>query len=25
VFNAWHRGTSRPLCQLSMIIAASVD
>jgi len=25
VFNAWHRGTSRPLCQLSMILAASVD
>jgi 3-methyladenine DNA glycosylase Tag len=24
-FNAWHRGTSRPLCQLSMILAASVD
>ena len=25
VFNAWHRDTSRPLCQLSMILAASVD
>ena len=25
VFNAWHRGTSRPYCQLSMILAASVD
>jgi 3-methyladenine DNA glycosylase Tag len=25
VFNAWHQGTSRPLCQLSMILAASVD
>ncbi len=25
VFNAWHRATSRPLCQLSMILAASVD
>jgi hypothetical protein len=24
-FNTWHRGTSRPLCQLSMILAASVD
>jgi 3-methyladenine DNA glycosylase Tag len=24
-FNAWHRGTSRPFCQLSMILAASVD
>ena len=24
-FNAWHRATSRPLCQLSMILAASVD
>jgi 3-methyladenine DNA glycosylase Tag len=25
VFNAWHRATSRPYCQLSMILAASVD
>jgi 3-methyladenine DNA glycosylase Tag len=25
VFNAWHQATSRPLCQLSMILAASVD
>jgi 3-methyladenine DNA glycosylase Tag len=25
VFSAWHRATSRPLCQLSMILAASVD
>ncbi len=25
VFNAWHQMTSRPLCQLSMILAASVD
>jgi 3-methyladenine DNA glycosylase Tag len=25
VFNAWHRGTSRSYCQLSMILAASVD
>jgi 3-methyladenine DNA glycosylase Tag len=25
VFNAWHRGSSRPYCQLSMILAASVD
>jgi 3-methyladenine DNA glycosylase Tag len=25
VFNDWHRQTSRPLCQLSMILAASVD
>jgi 3-methyladenine DNA glycosylase Tag len=25
VFTAWHRGTSRPFCQLSMILAASVD
>ena len=24
-FNAWHRATSRPLCHLSMILAASVD
>jgi 3-methyladenine DNA glycosylase Tag len=24
-FDAWHRATSRPLCQLSMILAASVD
>jgi 3-methyladenine DNA glycosylase Tag len=24
-FNAWHQATSRPLCQLSMILAASVD
>jgi 3-methyladenine DNA glycosylase Tag len=24
-FNAWHQSTSRPLCQLSMILAASVD
>jgi 3-methyladenine DNA glycosylase Tag len=24
-FNAWHRATSRPYCQLSMILAASVD
>ena len=24
-FNAWHRATSRPFCQLSMILAASVD
>jgi hypothetical protein len=24
-FNAWHRASSRPLCQLSMILAASVD
>ena len=24
-FNVWHRATSRPLCQLSMILAASVD
>lgn len=24
-FNAWHRATSRPLCQLSTILAASVD
>jgi 3-methyladenine DNA glycosylase Tag len=24
-FNAWHRATSRPLCQLSMILASSVD
>jgi 3-methyladenine DNA glycosylase Tag len=25
VFNAWHQATSRPYCQLSMILAASVD
>ena len=25
VFNAWHQASSRPLCQLSMILAASVD
>jgi 3-methyladenine DNA glycosylase Tag len=25
VFNAWHRETSRPLCQLSMILALSGD
>jgi 3-methyladenine DNA glycosylase Tag len=25
VFNAWHQATSRPFCQLSMILAASVD
>ena len=25
VFNVWHRATSRPYCQLSMILAASVD
>jgi hypothetical protein len=25
VFSAWHRATSRPYCQLSMILAASVD
>jgi 3-methyladenine DNA glycosylase Tag len=25
VFNVWHQATSRPLCQLSMILAASVD
>ena len=25
VFNAWHRATSRPYSQLSMILAASVD
>lgn len=25
VFNAWHREVSRPLCQLSMILAASAD
>jgi 3-methyladenine DNA glycosylase Tag len=25
VFNAWHQATSRPLCQLSMMLAASVD
>jgi 3-methyladenine DNA glycosylase Tag len=25
VFNDWHRQTSRPFCQLSMILAASVD
>lgn len=25
VFNAWQRATSRPLCQLSMILALSVD
>jgi len=25
VFNAWHQATSRPLCQLSMILAASID
>ena len=25
VFNAWHRATSRPYCQLSMILAGSVD
>jgi 3-methyladenine DNA glycosylase Tag len=24
-FNVWHQATSRPLCQLSMILAASVD
>jgi 3-methyladenine DNA glycosylase Tag len=24
-FSAWHQATSRPLCQLSMILAASVD
>jgi hypothetical protein len=24
-FNEWHRATSRPYCQLSMILAASVD
>ena len=24
-FNAWHRASSRPLCQLSMILAASGD
>ena len=24
-FNAWHRATSRPLCQLSMILGVSVD
>jgi 3-methyladenine DNA glycosylase Tag len=24
-FHAWHRATSRPYCQLSMILAASVD
>jgi 3-methyladenine DNA glycosylase Tag len=24
-FNAWHRASSRPLCQLSMILALSVD
>jgi 3-methyladenine DNA glycosylase Tag len=24
-FNDWHRATSRPYCQLSMILAASVD
>jgi 3-methyladenine DNA glycosylase Tag len=25
VFNAWHRASSRPLCQISMILALSVD
>jgi 3-methyladenine DNA glycosylase Tag len=25
VFNTWHQATSRPFCQLSMILAASVD
>jgi 3-methyladenine DNA glycosylase Tag len=25
VFEAWHRATSRPYCQLSMILAGSVD
>jgi 3-methyladenine DNA glycosylase Tag len=25
VFKTWHQATSRPLCQLSMILAASVD
>ena len=25
VFNAWHQATSRPFCQISMILAASVD
>ena len=25
VFNAWHQATSRPLCQLSMILAISID
>jgi hypothetical protein len=25
VFNAWVRGSSRPLCQVSMILALSVD
>jgi 3-methyladenine DNA glycosylase Tag len=24
-FNAWHRASSRPLCQISMILALSVD
>jgi hypothetical protein len=25
VFNAWTRASSRPLCQVSMILALSVD
>jgi hypothetical protein len=25
VFNAWHSASSRPLCQISMILALSVD